>query len=49
MHEIAEERVGWTARKWTIDSLVDVGGAAAVYHATSPYPLSPAVITYVRR
>lgn len=30
----AEERVGTVARKWTLDSLIDIGGMAAVYRAT---------------
>jgi eukaryotic-like serine/threonine-protein kinase len=32
--KIAEERVGASARKWTLDRLLDVGGMAAVYAAT---------------
>lgn len=30
----AEARVGVTARKWTLDDLIDIGGMAAVYRAT---------------
>jgi serine/threonine-protein kinase len=30
----AKARVGVTARKWTLDSLIDVGGMASVYAAT---------------
>ncbi|MBW2525989.1 MAG: serine/threonine protein kinase [Deltaproteobacteria bacterium] len=32
--QLAEDRVGTTARKWTLDSLIDIGGMAAVYRAT---------------
>jgi serine/threonine-protein kinase len=32
--KVAEARVGLTARKWTLDRLLDVGGMAAVYAAT---------------
>jgi len=32
--EQAQQRVGDTARKWTLDRLIDVGGMAAVYEAT---------------
>jgi len=34
LRDIAKERVGCIARKWTLDSLIDVGGMAAVYRAT---------------
>ena len=32
--ELVMARVGSTARKWTLDSLIDIGGMAAVYRAT---------------
>ena len=32
--EQAQARVGTTARKWTLDRLIDVGGMAAVYGGT---------------